>query len=512
MTSFEDPIFTGRLFDRDSENLLENEGTKTSEAICCIRHCRHRLPTIGQIFASKSKSKSKKGPHKEYSVYTLVTLFLLVILFISARVSSTPLHYKSSDNEGGVRTLTNYYSALGRSYQSRAMLDKSLVNYSNRSTPSYLGERVAFAAEQPVSISASAALDSRDQSRSSQTVSIQSRVVAPSAAVAVAALSKVSSSPPYSRPVMKPIVTSPVEDNARPSMANSNNAASPSSSSSPLSSPSTVAMATTSFSSPSGGGALETQFLRRSSRTSTSRSRQTTSDDLTRRNSDGFYRSSGGSGSISSLQSSNSGFGGVGGGGGSGSLGHLRSPASPSNFLKEPRLSGDSLPVCSHVGDYTNEISAKAYLAGTVFEGKARSKSRVMNEGTYAVTFVVQRVHKDQTSRLNPTTLKVRSQVRLNFSEKPRTPKFAQCDQSYDLAPVRPGEFVRAHIKQGRRYIVFVNGVGPHNYTVLGEPVLQKKKTVQAVKDVLCPKCGEFPKFIFLRTENKSAEFYLLTT
>lgn len=165
---------------------------------------------------------------------------------------------------------------------------------------------------------------------------------------------------------------------------------------------------------------------------------------------------------------------------------------SPSNYLKAPRLSGEAMPVCSHVGDYTNEISAKAYLAGTVFEGKARSKSKVSSEGSYAVTFVVQRVHKDQTSRLNPTPLRLRSQVRLTLSEKPRVGKLAECDQSYDIAPARPGELVRAHIKQGRRYIVFVNGVGPHNYTVLGEPVLQRKKTVQAVKDVLCPKCGEF--------------------
>ncbi|XP_075233410.1 membrane-bound neuregulin protein vein [Lycorma delicatula] len=149
----------------------------------------------------------------------------------------------------------------------------------------------------------------------------------------------------------------------------------------------------------------------------------------------------------------------------------------PKNAGKQP---------CSHVGDLTNQVAARAYLADTVFEGKARSRSIVRDPGgTYAVTFVVQHVHKDSS----PAALRIRSQVRLRFKEKvgpepPGTP----CIQSYNYTR-RPGELVRTNIKRGGKYLVFVSGVGPHNFSVLGEPVFRSRKNLQAVREVLCHGC-----------------------
>jgi hypothetical protein len=51
---------------------------------------------------------------------------------------------------------------------------------------------------------------------------------------------------------------------------------------------------------------------------------------------------------------------------------------------------------CAHLGDETNDVSARAYASDVVFEGKVRSKGPVRpGSGTYGVTFVVQHVHKD---------------------------------------------------------------------------------------------------------------------
>lgn len=150
--------------------------------------------------------------------------------------------------------------------------------------------------------------------------------------------------------------------------------------------------------------------------------------------------------------------------------------------------SSDFRQPCSHVGDLTNDIAARAFLAGTVFEGKARSRSAVREPGgVYAVTFSVQHVHKDRGPGAG--ALRLRSQVRLQFREKTGG-RAGPCVQDYNYTSVEGP--VRANIKRGGKYLVFVSGVGPHNFTVIGEPVFRSKKNLQAVRDVLCHDCGEY--------------------
>ncbi|KAL4122227.1 hypothetical protein QTP88_014597 [Uroleucon formosanum] len=155
---------------------------------------------------------------------------------------------------------------------------------------------------------------------------------------------------------------------------------------------------------------------------------------------------------------------------------------------------------CAHLGDETNDVSARAYASDVVFEGKVRSKGPVRpGDGTYGVTFVVQRVHKDAMQAVTYEGLRVGSPVRLNFREKrgdrnppQRRPPLqrrvdAQCVQRF--APTAGGQTVEANIKRGAKYLVFVAGVGPHNLSVLGEPVLRTPKNVDAVQKVLCRDC-----------------------
>ncbi|XP_065208283.1 protein vein isoform X3 [Planococcus citri] len=158
------------------------------------------------------------------------------------------------------------------------------------------------------------------------------------------------------------------------------------------------------------------------------------------------------------------------------------------SFSKSSSTTSSLISPCSHVGDETNEISARAYMAETIFEGKVGSKSSVRDPGgRYGVTFVVQHVHKDQSNGQN--SLRIRTQVRLYFKQKLTTTKpTAHCVQRYNYTR-RPGDLTKANIKRGRRYIVFVNGIGPHNYTILGEPVPKTKRNLQAVRDVLCRNC-----------------------
>ncbi|XP_060853941.1 protein vein-like isoform X1 [Rhopalosiphum padi] len=155
---------------------------------------------------------------------------------------------------------------------------------------------------------------------------------------------------------------------------------------------------------------------------------------------------------------------------------------------------------CAHLGDETNDVSARAYASDVVFEGKVRSKGPIRpGDGTYGVTFVVQRVHKDAMQAVTYEGLRVGSPVRLNFREKrgdrdppQRRPPLqrradAQCVQRF--APAAGGQTVEANIKRGAKYLVFVAGVGPHNLSVLGEPVLRTPKNVDAVQKVLCRDC-----------------------
>uniref|UniRef100_A0A8D9EVC8 Protein vein n=1 Tax=Cacopsylla melanoneura TaxID=428564 RepID=A0A8D9EVC8_9HEMI len=159
----------------------------------------------------------------------------------------------------------------------------------------------------------------------------------------------------------------------------------------------------------------------------------------------------------------------------------------PGNSFKSLR-SSDSSQSCFHIGDGTNEVSARALLATTVFEGKARSRSpRRGAEGDYGVTFVVQHVYKEHNSHI---PLKPHCQVRLRFLEKYED-EFSsdnKCVQSYNFT-TPPGELVRTNIKRGGKYIVFMTGNGPHNFSALGEPVIRTEKNVMAVKHVLCHNC-----------------------
>lgn len=168
---------------------------------------------------------------------------------------------------------------------------------------------------------------------------------------------------------------------------------------------------------------------------------------------------------------------------------------------------------CAHLGDETNDVSARAYASDVVFEGKVRSKGPVRpGAGTYGVTFVVQRVHKDAMQAVTYDGLRAGSPVRLYFREKysgerggssasdngaRRDPQWrpphrdgAQCVQRF--APAAGGQTVEANIKRGAKYLVFVAGVGPHNLSVLGEPVLRTPKNVDAVRKVLCRNCSKY--------------------
>lgn len=145
-----------------------------------------------------------------------------------------------------------------------------------------------------------------------------------------------------------------------------------------------------------------------------------------------------------------------------------------------PRPAAWGRQVCSHLGDAANSVAARAVLAGSVFEGKARSRSPV-RQGLYSVTFVVQAVHKDSS----PAPLRPRAQVRLQFRERRGPDPPGPCKQSYDFDRTP----VRTNIKRGGKYIVFVKGVGPHNFTLLGEPVFRTRKHLTAVKEVLCRNC-----------------------
>jgi hypothetical protein len=128
------------------------------------------------------------------------------------------------------------------------------------------------------------------------------------------------------------------------------------------------------------------------------------------------------------------------------------------------------------------DVGVKTYLAQTVFEGKARSRSPV-RDGVYNVTFVVQQVYKGS----EPGFLK--SQVRLQFAEKitPSNSNIQKCNDQGNKNSV-----MKANIKRGGKYIVFVDKVEQHIFKARGEPVRRNEKTVKAVKELLCPTCGKF--------------------
>ncbi|KAG7199705.1 hypothetical protein KM043_014292 [Ampulex compressa] len=140
------------------------------------------------------------------------------------------------------------------------------------------------------------------------------------------------------------------------------------------------------------------------------------------------------------------------------------------------------------------DVGNRAYLAPTVFEGKARSMSSLRKPGSnYAVTFEVKQVYKSQPG-FQP--LQKNDSVRLQFRDKSAPGKSTVCshdgDQGKQQQQQRDNQsgVVRANIKRGKVYLVFVNRVGPRNFTILGEPVIRSKKNEQAVQAVVRPDYG----------------------
>ncbi|CAL7943012.1 unnamed protein product [Xylocopa violacea] len=138
------------------------------------------------------------------------------------------------------------------------------------------------------------------------------------------------------------------------------------------------------------------------------------------------------------------------------------------------------------------DVGNRAFLAPTVFEGKARSMSSVRKPGSnYAVTFEVKQVYKSQPG-FQP--LQKNDSVRLHFRDKSAPGKSTVCGYDTDGKQQQQQQqrdnqsgVVRANIKRGKVYLVFVNRVGPRNFTILGEPVIRSKKNEQAVQAVIRP-------------------------
>ena len=144
------------------------------------------------------------------------------------------------------------------------------------------------------------------------------------------------------------------------------------------------------------------------------------------------------------------------------------------------------------------DIGNRAFLAPTVFEGKARSMSFLRKPGSnYAVTFEVRQVYKSQAGFL---PLQKNDSVRLHFRDKTAPGKSTICGYADNNAAIQQQQqdiqsgVVRANIKRGKVYLVFVNRVGPRNFTILGEPVIRSKKNEQAVQAVIRPDYGELIK------------------
>ncbi|KYN08283.1 Protein vein [Cyphomyrmex costatus] len=144
------------------------------------------------------------------------------------------------------------------------------------------------------------------------------------------------------------------------------------------------------------------------------------------------------------------------------------------------------------------DVGNRAFLAPTVFEGKARSMSSRRKPGlNYAVTFEVKQVYKSQPG-FQP--LQKNDSVRLHFRDKSVPGKSTVCNghetgnmqqQQQQQQRDNLSGMVRANIKRGKVYLVFVNRVGPRNFTILGEPVIRNKKNEQVVQAVVRPDYGE---------------------
>ncbi|XP_011704151.1 PREDICTED: uncharacterized protein LOC105459657 [Wasmannia auropunctata] len=162
------------------------------------------------------------------------------------------------------------------------------------------------------------------------------------------------------------------------------------------------------------------------------------------------------------------------------------------------------------------DVGNRAYLAPTVFRGKARSMSSRREEGViYAVTFLVKQIYKSQPG-FQP--LQKNDSVRLHFRYK-MSGKSTVCNgheagnkgnKQQQQQRENPSDVVRADIKKGKVYLVFVNRVGPRNFTILGEPVLRNKKNEQVVQAVVRPDYGESQKLCNLWILISKAERVLI--
>ncbi|XP_044740187.1 protein vein isoform X2 [Chrysoperla carnea] len=160
------------------------------------------------------------------------------------------------------------------------------------------------------------------------------------------------------------------------------------------------------------------------------------------------------------------------------------------------------------------DVATRAYLAPIVFEGKVRSMSS-NKKPHYAVTFEVKIVYKNQSkfnkplvknetirlhfahgkgttcecldyySNNNISSTKLSSSTINNNSHHQMLMQHQISSSSATQQHVHCGNLVKAHLRAGKTYILFVNRLGAHNYTVLGPPVASTNKSVHAVLRVV---------------------------
>lgn len=148
------------------------------------------------------------------------------------------------------------------------------------------------------------------------------------------------------------------------------------------------------------------------------------------------------------------------------------------------------------------DVATRTFFAPTVFEAKVRSMSS-NKRPHYAVTFEVKVVYKNQ-SKFKP--LVKNETIRLHFAHGRGTNCDCLDNTSFNNTLVKSssssstiikntnnnnninilcGSLVKARLRPGKTYILFLNRVGVHNYTVLGPPVASSNKSLHAVMRVM---------------------------
>ena len=141
---------------------------------------------------------------------------------------------------------------------------------------------------------------------------------------------------------------------------------------------------------------------------------------------------------------------------------------------------------------YPTDITVKVWESPLVLEGTARSRSEVREDGTYGVTFDLERIVKG-TAPL----LRRRKQFRLQFLESSsvggvvRTSPIPQ-NRSEVWGGGSGGGCVppTAAIKTGRKYYVFASKTQNHFLPIFSPELLNRKNT-KAIQSLLCHNCGE---------------------